>query len=193
MTAPGIECVILAAGSSIRLGQEKALVSVNSQTLIGWLCDRIAMKGIRPVVVTKSDIFEEVAKGVRDCEIVINPDPIRGRTGSIQVGISTLDKSIGAGYSLLVVPVDRPGFSNSTLDRLIQSIITCCPAKNGRGAHPVLLSPEDVGRVREASSDTPLRNIVNPERFDVEDPQLHLNIDTPEDIEFLEERLAILS
>jgi len=188
-----MECVILAAGSSIRLGQEKALVSVGSKTLVGWLSERITMKGMRPLIVTKTDIFEEVSKSVEDCDIVINPDPMRGRTGSIQVGISTLDNSIGAGYSLLVVPVDRPGFSNSTLDTLIQSKITCCPTKNGRGGHPVLLSPEDVEKTRGASSDTPLRNIVNPERFDVEDPELHLNIDTPEDIDFLEERLAVLS
>ena len=115
-----VECVILAAGSSIRLGKEKALIPLNSRTLVGWLAERVSERGLRPVIVTKSEIEGAVSKDVGKCELVINPDPSRGRTGSLQVGISTLDKSAGKGYRLLVVPVDRPGFSSSTLDRLIQ-------------------------------------------------------------------------
>ena len=188
-----VECVILAAGSSIRLGKEKALIPVNSRTLVGWLAERVSERGLRPVIVTKSEIEGAVSKDVGKCELVINPDPSRGRTGSLQVGISTLDKSAGKGYRLLVVPVDRPGFSSSTLDRLIQSEVTCCPSRNGRGGHPLLLSVEDVDRARKVASDTPLREVVNPQRFEVDDPELHMNIDTPEDIEFLEERLAIVT
>ena len=57
----------------------------------------------------------------------------------------------------------------------------------------MLLSVEDVDRARKVASDTPLREVVNPQRFEVDDPELHMNIDTPEDIEILEERLAIVT
>jgi len=193
MSERQVECVILAAGSSIRLGQEKALVPVYSRTLVGWLAERVSKRGLEPVIVTKSEIAEEVSKDVRDCKVVINPNPERGRTGSLQVGISTIDNSSGPRYRLLVVPVDRPGFSDSTLDTLIGSQKTCCPSRNGRGGHPLMLLPEDVERARLASSDAPLRDVVYPQRLEVEDPELHLNIDNPEDIENLEERLANVS
>ena len=57
--------------------------------------------------------------------------------------------------------------------------------RDGRGGHPLLLSPADVGRVRESPEDSPLRQIVDPIRFEVIDETLHLNIDTPSDIEEL--------
>ena len=57
--------------------------------------------------------------------------------------------------------------------------------RDGRGGHPLLLSPEDVERVRGSPEDSPLRQIVDPIRFEVIDETLHLNIDTPSDIEEL--------
>jgi len=86
---------------------------------------------------------------------------------------------------LLVVPVDRPGFSDATLDRLLMMEVCACPSKDGRGGHPLLLMPEDVARVRTANPDEPLRNLCSPERFEVEDEHLHLNIDEPNDLELL--------
>ncbi len=182
-----LECVILAAGSSKRLGQEKALLSVGSETLIRWMSKRISKRGISPIIVTKSEIFEEVCSEALDCKVVLNPDPSRGRTGSLQAGISALDNVSDVNFRLLVVPIDRPGFSDSTLDLLLASEVTCCPMQNDKGGHPLLLKPEDVQRVRSASEDTPLRDIVTPEKIEVEDLFLHLNIDTPKDIEKLEE------
>ena len=182
-----LECVILAAGSSKRLGQEKALLSVGSETLIRWMSKRISKRGISPIIVTKSEIFEEVCREAIDCKVVLNPDPSRGRTGSLQAGISALDNVSDVNFRLLVVPIDRPGFSDSTLDLLLASEVSCCPMQNGKGGHPLLLKSEDVQRVRSASEDTPLRDIVTPKKIEVEDLFLHLNIDTPKDIEKLEE------
>ena len=182
-----LECVILAAGSSKRLGQEKALVSMGSGSLISWISRRVKKKGMSPVIVTKSEIFDEVCRESPDCKVILNPDPSRGRTGSLQEGISALDIDSDMDYRMLVIPVDRPGFSDSTLDLLVESKNSCCPMQNGKGGHPILLISEDVQRVREASEDTPLRDIVKPQRFEVEDSFLHLNIDTPSDIELLEE------
>ena len=68
--------------------------------------------------------------------------------------------------------------------------VCSCPAKDGRGGHPLLLMPDDVARIRTADPDTPLRDLCTPERFEVEDSHLHLNLDTPADIEVLRD-LAI--
>ncbi|MDP7002432.1 MAG: NTP transferase domain-containing protein [Candidatus Thalassarchaeaceae archaeon] len=190
MEGSRIACVILAAGSSSRLGTEKAILDVGSVTLVGWIARRLLDNGISPIIVTKSEIENEVVNSVSSCEVIVNPNPSRGRTGTLQIGISALDLSIDGAFRLLVVPVDRPGFSDSTLLRLIGSENTCCPQKDGRGGHPLILSVRDVEKIRRASPWDSLRDLVNPEKFEVDDPELHLNIDTPDVLENLTERLS---
>ncbi len=55
-----IECVVLAAGSSERLGQSKVLVNIGEDTLVGWIVRRLVAQGLSPVVVTRSEIEGEV-------------------------------------------------------------------------------------------------------------------------------------
>ncbi len=185
MELPRVECVILAAGSSIRLGRDKALIRIGNSTLVGWLSERVSNMGVDVTVVANKTNIAEISAKLPGSNVVENTEPKKGRTGSLKVGISSIDHSKGHNYRLLVVPVDRPGFSNSTLERLIGSKESCCPMRDGRGGHPLLLSPADVGRVRESPEDSPLRQIVDPIRFEVIDETLHLNIDTPSDIEEL--------
>ena len=187
-----IECVLLAAGSSERLGQPKALVNIGEDNLVRWMVRRLVTQGLSPVVVTRSEIEREVAEATSPCEVLVNPNPDAGRTGTLQVGIANLDVVTGHGYRLLVVPIDRPGFSDSTLIRLVSSERTCCPMKGGRGGHPLVLSADDVEGIRVASPDVPLRNLVKPFRFEVGDPHLHLNIDASVDLVGLADSLADL-
>jgi len=189
MELPPIECVILAAGSSIRLGRDKALIRIGNRTLVGWLSERVSNMGVDVTIVANKTNIAEISAKLPESNVIENADPQKGRTGSLKVGISSIDFFRGHNYRLLVVPVDRPGFSDSTLERLIDSEGSCCPMRDGRGGHPLLLSPEDVERVRTSPEDSPLKEIVNPIRFEVIDEALHLNIDTPSDIEELEHKL----
>ncbi len=61
--------------------------------------------------------------------------------------------------------------------------------KEGRGGHPLMLSEGDVEKVRNSSANLPLREIIKPSRFEVLDRFLELNIDTPEDVRNLDEKL----
>ena len=184
-----LECVILAAGSSRRLGRDKALIEIGSQTLISWLSQRLSGSLSNITIVVNEGNFGEISEMVSNAKVVLNPDPEMGRTGSLKVGIDSIDSSIGAGYRLLVVPVDRPGFSDSTLERLLSSEETCCPMKEGRGGHPLMLSKDDVDKVRISYPNVPLREIIEAKRFEVLDRFLELNIDTPEEVRNLTEKL----
>ena len=184
-----LECVILAAGSSSRLGIDKALIDVGSQTLVSWISRRLTGRVANITIVANASNFEEISKLVSGANVILNRNPKKGRTGSLKVGIASIDSSGVKGYRLLVVPVDRPGFSDSTLDRLICSVETCCPMKEGRGGHPLLLDIEDVEKVRKSSADSPLKEVIEASRFEVLDRFLNLNIDTPEDIVNLKEKL----
>ena len=178
---------MLAAGASTRLGQPKALVQVGKHTLIEHLVLRLESKGLEPVIVTRAEIAVDILTALPDRTVVINPNPEAGRTGSLQYGLKQILDTKGGdrAFRLLVVPVDRPGFSDATLDQILTMETCTCPSKDGRGGHPLLLMPEDVARVRTANPDEPLRNLCSPERCEVEDEFLHLNIDEPNDLEIL--------
>ena len=187
-----MRCIVLAAGASARLGQPKALVDVSGKKLIQHLVERLENVGLEPVIVTRAELSVDILLALPERTVVINPNPDAGRTGSLQCGLKQILDTKGGGqaFRLLVAPVDRPGFSDETLQLLMEKEVCACPSKDGRGGHPLLLMPDDVSRVRTAEPDTPLRDLCAPERFDVEDLHLHLNLDTPSDIEVLRD-LAI--
>ena len=187
-----MRAIILAAGASARLGQPKALLEIDGKPLIQHLVERLESVGLEPVIVTRADLSVDILLALPERSVVINPNPDAGRTGSLQCGLKQILNTKGGekAFRLLVVPVDRPGFSNGTLEALMEMDICSCPAKDGRGGHPLLLMPDDVARIRTADPDTPLRDLCTPERFEVEDSHLHLNLDTPDDIEVLRD-LAI--
>ena len=187
---PGVGCIVLAAGSSKRLGQPKALVELGGGTLVGWVVGRLREYGLDPVVVTNESIFEEVLEST-DCDVVCNPNPDLGRTGTVQLGIRRI--GLDPGRRFLIVPVDRPGFSGDTLSSLLATTDTTCPSGEGRGGHPILLSEDDAARILNAVTSKPLRDLVSPAKIEVSDPFLHLNVDLPSDLVRLDEAFTVLS
>ena len=187
-----MRCIVLAAGASARLGEPKALLDVGGKPLVQHLVERLEDVGLNPVIVTRAEISVDILLALPERTVVINPNPDAGRTGSLQCGLKQILDTKGGerAFRLLVVPVDRPGFSDETLQSLMAKEVCACPAKDGRGGHPLLLMSDDVSRIRTAEPDTPLRELCSPERFEVDDLHLHLNLDTPPDIEVLRD-LAI--
>ena len=175
-----IDAIILTAGASKRLGEPKALVDIHGESLIQILIRKLKKKKMRIIIVTRAELFTEMEKLGE--KVVINTQPESGRTGSIQCGIKEIESE-----RCLIVPVDRPGFSNTTIGKLINSENTSCPSKNGKGGHPVILSKEDCEKILLSNPSTPLRDIINPIKIEVDDEFLHLNIDFPEDLEKLRE------
>tara|TARA_B100001778_G_C18601282_1_gene637383 strand:+ start:1418 stop:1993 length:576 start_codon:yes stop_codon:yes gene_type:complete len=173
-----IDAIVLTAGASKRLGEPKALVDIHGESLIEILIRKLKGKKLRIIIVTRVELFNEMEKLGE--KVVINTHPESGRTGSIQCGIKELESE-----RCLIVPVDRPGFSNATIEKLINLEKTSCPSKNGRGGHPVVLSKEDCEKILSSNPSTPLRDIINPVKIEVDDEFLHLNIDSPNDLEKL--------
>ena len=173
-----IDAIVLTAGASKRLGEPKALVDIHGESLIQILIRKLKGKKLRIIIVTRVELFNEMEKLGE--KVVINTNPESGRTGSIQCGIKELKSE-----RCLIVPVDRPGFSNATIEKLINLEKTSCPSKNGKGGHPVILSKEDCEKILSSNPSTPLRDIINPAKIEVDDEFLHLNIDFPKDLKKL--------
>ena len=190
--------VVLAAGKSTRLGQPKAMVTVKigkrEIPLVKWLVERLENAGISPIIVTNQELLVPITFALPNRSVVLNQAPEKGRTGTIQCGLATIISNLKSkrAMNVLIVPVDRPGFTASTLEVLRHTEVTACPAKDGLGGHPVLVTPEDVERILLASPETPLRDLISPMRINVADEFLHLNIDTVDDLKELQQSVDAL-
>ena len=179
----GIGCVILAAGRSSRLGKPKALIEVEGVSLISWILSRLTKVGLRPIVVTREGLVEKIRDSVGDIEIIVNDEPELGRTGSVKIGLNHLKEKKMGDLRILIVPVDRPGFSISTLELLTSMKSSSCPSSGGKGGHPLIVDVDDIEKILQAPSDSPLNSIIKPNKIDVEDEFLHMNIDTQKDVD----------
>jgi molybdenum cofactor cytidylyltransferase len=191
--------VILAAGASQRLGgRSKALLSIWGETAIQRLVRICREEGFAPRVVVGPHSAEiRTALSYPLPDIVDNPEWERGRTGSIQKGLSaTLPDAC-----VLVWPVDHPFVQAMTLRRLRTAAehdamgVWFVPTFEGSGGHPVLLKPGVLPRLMTLPPSTPLRALLaefGPQvvRVPVMDPGVRANIDTERDYERFQSRLS---
>ncbi|MFQ3321561.1 MAG: molybdenum cofactor cytidylyltransferase [Candidatus Thalassarchaeaceae archaeon] len=178
-------CIILAAGHSKRLGRPKSLIDINGEYLIKYIVNKLSKFHLEIIIITNTELFDEINKSFQSVKVIINKNPELGRTGSLKLGLNYLEEKLLTDSRVIVVPIDRPGFSDATLSKLINIKYTSCPAKDGKGGHPLILSREDISKVINSKSETPLREIVIPKKFVVDDEYLHLNVDTENDVKIL--------
>ena len=179
-----IDVIVLAAGRSSRLGQPKALVDVDGQPLIQRIINRLHQLGQAEVtIVTNTDLLADIMLLCPSAHVVLNPDPEKGRTGSVQCGLaSILERKGRLPGKVLLAPVDRPGWSVELVNNLLKSETSACPVWNDRGGHPLLMVGDDVNAVYLAERDQPLSSLVQRKPIPVDFPWLHLNIDMEADL-----------
>ncbi|DAC39045.1 MAG TPA: hypothetical protein D7I00_07100 [Candidatus Poseidoniales archaeon] len=180
----GVEVILLAAGRSSRLGQPKALVDVHGQPLIQRLMSRLhQLNDVEVTIVTNTDLLADLMLLCPSAHVVLNPDPEKGRTGSVQRGLSSiLERNGRLPRKVLLVPVDRPGWSVEIVRNLLQMETSSCPVWDKRGGHPLFIVGDDINAVYLAKGDVPLSSLVDRKSMPVDFRWLHLNIDTKEDL-----------
>ena len=189
-----ISAVVLAAGSSARLGHPKALVALDGSTALGLvlrsLRDASVTRGV--VVLGEHAAAIEAALDPHPFAWVRNPDSAAGRTGSVQAGLAALDPA----DDVLLWPVDRP-FAGADVVRalvtardadVVATTGVWVPCAAGRSGHPILLRAEVLPGIRDAPPAESLRDILRrsgrtKQAVPVGDEGMHWNLDTGEDVE----------
>ena len=180
----GVEVILLAAVRSSRLGLPKALVDVHGQPLIQRLMSRLhQLNDVEVTIVTNTDLLADLMLLCPSAHVVLNPDPEKGRTGSVQRGLSSiLERKGRLPRKVLLVPVDRPGWTVEIVRNLLQMETSSCPVWDKRGGHPLSIVGDDINAVYLAKGDVPLSSLVDRKTMPVDFRWLHLNIDTKEDL-----------
>lgn len=178
--------LILAGGASTRMGRPKALLEVfpGGPTFVAHLVGLFSDAGLGPVVVVTGAHRFEVPAPAHEAHA---PDWALGMRASLRAGLRELPDG-----GLLLTHVDRPVVALSTLRALLRGPAdeSRVPWYEGHPGHPVYL-PASLRTRLLAPDATPLDQLlVGARAVPVGDPDVLLNINTPEDLARLHEREA---
>lgn len=111
--------VVLAAGASMRMGENKLLLRLDGETVVSRAV-RVAWEaGLEPIVVVLGHEAERVRAALSrsPCRTVVNPDHARGQGSSLQAGIRAVATSTGA-QAAVVMLADMPFVTPAMLGRV---------------------------------------------------------------------------
>lgn len=133
--------LILAGGSSSRMGRPKALLPIEGQTFVDRLAHILGANCAEVIVVLGYEA-ESIGPAMRNsATIVVNPDPSRGQLSSLKCGLQAISSNFDA---FMFTPVDYPAIEQDTVARVIAAGCEqvdwdlVIPVHNGRRGHPVL-------------------------------------------------------
>ena len=191
-SAPRIGAIILAAGTSSRMGRNKLLVEIDGEPLVRRVAAAVCASRASPVVVVAGGEAARIRVALTGIpvSIVSNPDYREGLSTSLRTGVQEMPNDCDGA---VVVLGDMPGVSGTLVDRMIDTVDPdenceiCVATSGGKRGNPVLWGRRffatllgiagDVGAKHliaeneeivcevEAPDDGPLTDIDTPEAF----------------------------
>jgi molybdenum cofactor cytidylyltransferase len=186
--------LILAAGESRRMGQPKALLTINGHTFVQNLIE-IFDKFCDPLIVVLGHNPEPIRRAIGgSATIVINHNYNLGQFSSMQAGLKAMPANIDG---LLFTLVDHPDPLPSTIVSLIsQEAPISIPVYYGRKGHPVYFRRDVLTEFMGLSPDSQAnvvsrRHAMETRLVKVDDPGILDDIDDPDALRHFRERVAL--
>jgi molybdenum cofactor cytidylyltransferase len=116
--------ILLAAGTSSRMGRNKMLFELNGESVLRGAARRALAAGLSPLLVVlghEADKARPELEGL-PCQVVINPDYEQGINSSVKAGISALPAGTQATVVMLAdMPFVAPEMIGGLIDRYRES------------------------------------------------------------------------
>jgi len=153
-----ISLIVLAAGKSTRMKENKLLLRVDGDTLIERVVKAAKGSSADEVVVVlgyeAAKIKERIAK--LDCRLVANDNYPRGQSESVKVGMSAVSNNAEA---VMILPADVALIDSQSIDRVVEEYRS---SRNGiviasheqQSGHPILIDKVLFREVSEICEDT---------------------------------------
>jgi len=184
-----IWAIILAAGMSVRMGQQKLLLPWQNTTIIESVIQQIPDDIPNRLVILGSH-NEEIKKQIRNLQVKtdINKNYKEGMLSSVICGFNLLPKSAKAAMVFLG---DQPGISPDVIHRVKEAwrkskkpIVI--PTFNGRRGHPVLIETKFTDEINQLDGNIGLKQLMNNHASEIyevpcDDSEILYDIDTPSD------------
>ena len=183
--------LLLAAGTSTRMGRPKPLLPWGSVPLVAYQVRELRAANVEYIVVVLGHEADAVRPHVPpDAHVVLNETYREGRASSLRVGAATLPDEADP---IIVLNVDQPR-PRSLLRQLIDAhgrarALVTVPVFEGRRGHPPVLAGALLPELRAASEAAQgLRGIIAAHAQDVHEVPVTtdivlLDLNTPEEYE----------
>jgi len=187
---PRVAGLVLAAGSSTRMGEaNKLLLEVEGEAMVRRVARTAREAGLDPVVVVTGHEGREVAQAVADLgvETVENPNHREGLSTSLAAGLAALPEDHDAAAVLLG---DMPFVRPETIQTLVAAhrpetgASICVPVHRGKRGNPVLWARRHWTRMQAVEGDRGARTLLleraeEVEEVEVDDPGVLRDVDHP--------------
>ncbi len=191
-----VSAIVLAAGTSSRMGQPKPLVPILGKPLLRRVLDTVQQVHPTRIVVVLGSQASEVRRRVEidGATVVVNPNFAEGMASSLRHGAASLRAGSGP---VLVVLGDQPFVCPKTLETLVERYAAgkakiLIPTYEGVRGNPVLLDHGLLAELDGLQGDLGCRAIFPQHAAElvevpVPDPGILIDVDTPDELAHLEE------
>lgn len=182
--------IILAAGSSSRMGSQKLLLPYGENTIIETVVDHVLNSEVSQVVVVLGADHEKVRQtlGQRPVKFCHNKDHDQGMLSSVICGLRALPEDAG---TALIYLGDQPGIPPAVTNAVIEAYNEelfgiVIPVHNYRRGHPLLVDLKYHREIENLDLEEGLRALRHhfPQdvlEVEVDEPGILVDIDTRED------------
>jgi molybdenum cofactor cytidylyltransferase len=184
--------IVLAAGSSSRLGSPKQLLLWRNKPLVYTVAQTAISAGLSPVVVVTGSHGREVERALTDLPVVLveNPHWEAGQSTSVKAGLSALPEIVGGAVFLLS---DQPQVPDTRIRSLVDTHAQTlspivAPQIDGQRGNPVLFDRDTFSDFLALEGDAGGRKLFSQHQVtwvEWNDRDLLLDVDTPEDYQRL--------
>ncbi len=184
--------LLLAAGSSSRMGQSKQLLQVDGEPLLTRSA-KAACAAAPFVAVVLGAGYEEHARALKGVSVIIveNKEWEKGMGSSLKAGLHELLRKVPDAETVTIMVCDQPNISSDHLARLLEqsektekSIVAS--AYSGTLGVPALFKRERFSELQAISDEAGAAKLVRkqPETVETVDfPEGTIDLDTPQDYE----------
>jgi molybdenum cofactor cytidylyltransferase len=195
LSSARVSAVILAAGTSSRMGKAKQLLSLGKSTVLAQTLAHVQAAAVQEIVLVlgaSAEVIRRQLPARQEIKIVVNQAYQQGIASSLQAGLSAVDPSSDAA---LIILGDQPFIRSQTLDRIVEEYRRLpaqivIPVHQGKRGNPVLLHRSVFSEVMALEGDVGSRAIFANHldgivKVEVEDSGILLDLDDPADYERL--------
>lgn len=188
---PKIGAIVLAAGLSTRMGQNKMLLPWRNTTVIEQVVQCLTRVNLAPIIVVTGSSRDQVENALKGHQVscVFNPNFANGEMiSSILVGMQALPPD---GDAFCLVLGDQPQIEQAVLDQMIEHYkkirpVLVVPSYQMRRGHPWLIDQKLWGELQRLVPPKTLRNFLSTysneiSYINVNNESILLDLDTPED------------
>jgi molybdenum cofactor cytidylyltransferase len=185
--------LVLAAGSATRFGGGKVIALLHGSPIVRHVVARLREAGLSPVIVVAGAEREAIASALEgeEAELVLNPNPEVGLSGSLRLGVDALPDYVGAFVVALGdQPLIDPNVVRALIDTWNQSNAAAVVPeyRDGRG-NPVLFDATLRRRMASLSGDVGARELL--EQLGDRLGRVHVDADSPRDVDTREDLTAL--